>query len=153
MSSPLIQLIYASAARRDFDAGELAQLLQAARVNNARLGLTGMLLFAEGSFFQVLEGEAEVVDALFAKIERDPRHALVTQIIREPIPRRFFEAWSMGFSSLSRDELAGLSGVNDFFGSAASVAVDSGRAHKLLAAFRSGRWRKRLAGASQPAGA
>jgi hypothetical protein len=41
-----------------------------------------------------------------------------------------------------------MSGVNDFFGSARTeISVDAGRAKKLLAAFRDGRWRKRLSGA------
>jgi hypothetical protein len=69
-------------ASRAFDTEELAELHQVARDTNARLGLTGMLLHAEGSFFQVLEGQADVVDALYAKIECDQRHAQVTLIIR-----------------------------------------------------------------------
>jgi hypothetical protein len=148
MTSKLIQCIYASAASRDFETEALAELLQVARENNARLGLTGMLLYAEGSFFQVLEGQAEVVDAMYAKIEGDKRHAQVTQIIREPIPRRYFDAWTMGFYNVSREELAGMPGVNDFFGTQRAVVhVDAGRARKLLAAFRDGRWRKKLTGA------
>jgi hypothetical protein len=70
MTSKLIQCIYASAAGRAFDTEELAQLLKVARDNNAKLGLTGMLLYAEGSFFQVLEGPAQVVDALYAKSKK-----------------------------------------------------------------------------------
>jgi Sensors of blue-light using FAD len=150
MQSQLIQRIYASAANRDFKPEELAELLKAAQENNAKLGLTGMLLFAEGSFFQVLEGPADVVDALYAKIERDRRHDQVTLIIREPIPKRYFDAWTMGFYKVSRKELAGMSGVNDFFGDdRAVVSVDAGRARKLLAAFRDGRWRKKLSGVRQ----
>ena len=154
MSSELIQRIYASAARRRFETDELAELLHLARENNAKLGLTGMLLYAEGSFFQVLEGPAAVVDALFAKIDRDQRHDQVTQIIREPISRRYFDAWTMGFYKVSHEQLAGMSGVNDFFGKdRAVVSVDAARAMKLLAAFRDGRWRKQLTGARRTAGA
>jgi hypothetical protein len=152
MPSELIHCIYASAASREFETEELADLLQLALANNARLGLTGMLLHAEGSFFQVLEGPAAVVDALFARIERDQRHGAVTMIIREPIPKRHFDAWSMGFYTVSRDELAGMSGVNDFFGEERTqVSVDAGRARKLLAAFRDGRWRMKLASARRTA--
>lgn len=152
MTSQLIQCIYASAASRDFKTEELAELLQAARENNAKLGLTGMLLYAEGSFFQVLEGQADLVDALYAKIERDQRHAQVTLIIKEPIPKRYFDAWTMGFYRMSRAELAGMSGVNDFFGQDRTVvSVDAGRAKKLLLAFRDGRWRQKLTGARRTA--
>jgi hypothetical protein len=148
MTSRLIQCIYASAASSDLEDEELAKLLESARENNTRLGLTGMLLYAEGSFFQVLEGESDQVDALYVKIESDPRHRQVTLIIREPISKRYFDAWTMGFYKISRQELAGMSGVNDFFGTdGAMVKVDAGRAKKLLAAFRDGRWRKKLTGA------
>lgn len=148
MTSELIQRIYASAASHDLETEALLELLQVARDNNARLGLTGMLLYAEGSFFQVLEGPAEVVDALYAKIERDQRHQQVTLIIREPIPRRYFDAWTMGFYKVSREDLEGIAGVNEFFGKDRTLLeVDTGRARKLLSAFRDGRWRKRLTGA------
>jgi hypothetical protein len=74
----------------------------------------------------------------------------VTKIIREPLPKRFFDEWSMGFHGVSRAELVGLSGVNDFFGRGQSLAkIDVGRAQKVLTAFREGRWRKKLTGARQ----
>ncbi|MEO8298659.1 MAG: BLUF domain-containing protein [Burkholderiales bacterium] len=150
MTAELIHCVYASAASRDFEPRELLELLEVARENNAKLGLTGMLLYAEGSFFQVLEGPADVVDAVYAKIDRDQRHAQVTLVIREPIPKRHFDAWTMGFYKVSHEELAGISGVNEFFGKDRTlVSVDAGRAKKLLAAFRDGRWRKKLAGARQ----
>ncbi len=147
ITSELVHCVYASAASRDFKTQELAELLEMARENNAKHGLTGMLLYAESSFFQVLEGPADVVDALYARIERDPRHDQMTLIIKEPIPKRYFDAWTMGFYKVSRAELVGMSGVNDFFGKDRTLLrVDAGRAMKLLAAFRDGRWRKKLTG-------
>jgi hypothetical protein len=141
--SPLIHLIYASAASRPMSSTELGALLARARERNTSLGLSGMLLYADGSFFQVLEGKPDVVLGLYERIERDPRHNQVTCIIHEPIPRRCFGAWSMGFSNLSAaDELAHAPGANDFFGRAQSFNdVSYGRAKKLLAAFAAGRWR------------
>jgi len=95
---------------------ELAELLQGARDTNAELGLTGMLLYAEGSFFQVLEGQADVVDALYDKIERDKRHDQVTLVIREPIPKpclRFHTHSSPSSMSVAIDDFgAGYSGLN-----------------------------------------
>jgi hypothetical protein len=52
---------------------------------NKPLGITGMFLYSDGSFFQVLEGEAATVDALYEKLDRDKRHQQLTLIIREPI--------------------------------------------------------------------
>jgi hypothetical protein len=151
MPSELIHCIYASAASRDFETDELAELLQVARENNAKLGLTGMLLYAEGSFFQVLEGEADVVDALYVKIKRDKRHDNLALIIKEPIQERYFDDWTMGFYKVSRAELAGILGVNDFFRNDGAVdSDDASRARKLLAAFREGRWRQKLTGVCLP---
>ena len=143
----LMHCVYASAATRHFEAAELTALLQAARQHNEGAGLTGMLLYTEGSFFQVLEGTPDAVEALYAKIELDKRHDHVTKIVTEAIPRRSFAHWTMGFSQVTRKELALISGANDFFGdSSCFLGLDSGRAKKLLAAFREGRWRKSLAG-------
>jgi len=144
----LMHCIYASAATRLFEAAELTALLQAARKNNDGAGLTGMLLYTEGSFFQVLEGVPDAVEALYARIELDKRHEQVTKILSEAIPSRSFAHWTMGFSQVSRKELAQISGTNDFFsGSSCFLGLDSGRAKKLLSAFREGRWRKTLGGA------
>ncbi|MBK1690279.1 BLUF domain-containing protein [Rubrivivax gelatinosus] len=140
----LTHCIYASAASEPFDAAALRELLDASRVLNERAGITGMLLYADGSFFQVIEGPAEAVSELFARIVADRRHDHVTRIIEEPIPRRSFGNWSMGFPSEGL-ELSQLAGFNDFFGSAACLTrLDAGRARKLLAAFGAGRWRHRL---------
>jgi hypothetical protein len=144
--------VYASAATRPFEAAELTALLQAARQHNDGAGLTGMLLYTEGSFFQVLEGDPAAVEALYARIELDKRHEQVTKIVAEAIPRRSFAHWSMGFSQVSRDELALISGTNDFFsGASCFLGLDPGRAKKLLSTFREGRWRKTLGGAQTAA--
>ncbi|MEZ4333782.1 MAG: BLUF domain-containing protein [Myxococcota bacterium] len=143
----LIQCIYMSAAARPFDSEALTTLLARARARNAEAGLTGMLLYADGSFIQVLEGPEEAVDALYRRIEADPRHVEMTKLIREPIPERCFEDWSMGFLQATRDEIARIPGLNDFLRvTHASVEEQAGRARKLLAGFREGRWRKRLSG-------
>lgn len=146
----LIHLIYASVATQEFGAGDLAYLLQQSREPNARTGLTGMLLFSDGSFFQVLEGEAKEVDKLYQKLHQDKRHTQLTLIIREPIAARSFGCWSMGFSHISPEELGAIDGLNDFFQEGSCFAeLDAGRAKKLLAAFANGRWRVRLMGPTQ----
>jgi hypothetical protein len=138
----LIHCIYASLAMPQLKESELPLLLEQARSANAKVNLTGMLLYIDGSFFQVLEGEGEAVNAVYAKIEHDPRHTRVTQIINEPIAERDFSEWTMGFSVLDRLDVGKLIGENDFFTTASCVAeMGAGRAKKLLSAFRDGRWR------------
>ena len=138
----LIHCIYASRATAALREADIPLLLDRARRKNLVRGVTGMLLFIEGSFFQVLEGEAAAVDEIYEVIARDPRHDRVTRIIREPIAQRSFGEWSMGFESIQRAQTQRLIGANDFFGSADCLAhVSPGRAKKLLMAFGAGRWR------------
>jgi Sensors of blue-light using FAD len=146
----LIHCIYTSSATHGFAEAQLPELLERARAKNALHGITGMLLYVERSFFQVLEGEPGEVDAIYRSIEKDPRHHRMVQIIREPIARRSFEDWSMGFAAIGRAEAAGLVGENDFFGDAECFErIQSGRAKKLLRAFESGRWRNEQTGLHQ----
>jgi hypothetical protein len=147
----LIHLIYASSATQEFGTEQLTDLLRQSREANERVGLTGMLLYSDGNFFQVLEGEPEEVDELYEKLHQDKRHTQLTLIIREPIVSRSFGDWSMGFSNISLNELEKIEGLNDFFhGGSCFAQLDAGRAKKLLAAFGDGRWRAKLAGPKQP---
>jgi len=105
-----------------------------------------MLLYSERGFFQILEGAPEDVDALMARIATDPRHRAVTVIIREPIARRSFGDWTMGYASISADEIKELSGANDFFQEGHCFSwLDAGRAKRLLTAFKMGSWRSHAA--------
>lgn len=138
----LIHCIYASRASSTLSEADIQGLLESSRRNNAPRGITGMLLLIETSFFQVLEGEAASVDKTYEAIARDLRHDRVTQIIREPVAKRSFGDWSMGFTALNRSDAQRLVGENDFFGSADCLAnINPGRAKKLLVAFAAGRWR------------
>jgi len=141
----LIQLIYTSGAAVPFDADSLHELLEKARRNNSALEVTGMLLYVDGSFFQILEGEEGAVDQLYAKINLDPRHAGAKTLIKEPIEKRSFGSWTMGYSEVAASDLATIPGLNDFFESGSCVhQIDPGRARKLLGAFQEGRWRVTL---------
>ena len=142
----LVHCIYTSAAVVEFRRSELDALLAGCRRNNAELGVTGILLFQSGSFFQVLEGSRPVVEALFTKIERDPRHSKATKLILEPIVERSFPEWTMGFPRITTQELATIPGLNDFFSAGSSfMTLGSGRAKVLLDGFRNGKWRASLA--------
>jgi hypothetical protein len=140
-TSNLIHCIYASAAAPDLSDHDLGVLLKRARAKNSILGLTGMLLHCDGSFFQVLEGPEMAVDSVYEKIANDARHIQITRIIREPIAQRQFSNWTMGFNKLSQQELGVVLETNDFFADGSSLAsIGPGRAKKLLTAFQKGRW-------------
>jgi hypothetical protein len=142
----LIRLAYVSEATVTFSDAALRELLTQARANNASLDVTGMLLFIDRSFFQILEGDAETVHRLFAKIGRAKRHGHLVKLIEEPIEQRDFGDWSMGMAKVSSKELRSLPGFSDILAGGGSLqAIGSARARVLLSAFRDGRWRARVA--------
>jgi hypothetical protein len=57
----------------------------------------GALYFADGCFFQCLEGPADAVDALYARLHQDPRHRDLAVLGRSAVERASFAGWSMKF--------------------------------------------------------
>jgi hypothetical protein len=141
----LVHCIYTSAAKTELNAVQLKTLLDSCRRNNSAIAVTGILLYGQGSFFQVLEGDRLVVDTLFTKIVADTRHTRANKLIEEPIPERAFGTWSMGYPAMTAKELAQIAGLNDFFSRGSSYTdIGEGRAKTLLAAFKQGKWRTSL---------
>jgi hypothetical protein len=75
----------------------LVELLEQSRQHNGAHDITGLLVYRDQAFVQVLEGERSVVEALYAKIAVDPRHEDVVLITSEQQVKRNFPDWSMGF--------------------------------------------------------
>jgi len=142
----LVHCVYCSASTKTpLTASELECLLEECRRNNSEADITGILLYQNGSFFQVLEGEHVPVEALFNKIGTDKRHHKTKKIIFEPITTRSFAAWTMGFPKITSKELATIPGLSDFFHHGTSYTeLGEGRAKSLLAAFKDGKWRASL---------
>jgi FAD-dependent sensor of blue light len=131
----LISLIYASRSTESFHEHEIPDLLQQVRIANAKQEITGMLLYICGSFLQVLEGQPEMVDAVFSRILRDERHCQSRLIARESIPERAFEGWTMMHKTLDPVEASELIGEMDYFTSPAwFTQLDVSHAKKLLSA-------------------
>ena len=138
----LVHCIYSSLQTIDFSQEDIVTLLEKARKNNAASKVTGMLLYDNGSFFQILEGNPSVVLPLLDIIEKDKRHDRVVRIIYEDISHRDFSEWTMGYSGVTREDLKSIDGMNDFFqGNANYIDLDEGRAKTLLKAFKDGKWR------------
>ena len=101
----MYHLIYASSARHPLNADELSELLNVSITNNALRNITGFLIYTEGEFIQILEGEKVDVEVIFDKILNDKRHHEIKVLVREVIKRRSFETWSMGFKTLQSHKL------------------------------------------------
>jgi len=138
----LIMLSYTSIASHLMTHDELIQLLQQARENNGKRGITGMLLYMEGCFFQVLEGERDTVESLYLKIAKDKRHHHVMKLLEEPILTRGFDLWTMGYRHVTREDLSHEVGLTDLLDREESGfdGMHSDHARALISAFRQGRW-------------
>jgi len=108
----MIRILYISSATKSMNEDELLELLQQCRTSNSKEDITGMMLYCSDSFIQVLEGNAEEVDALFKVIKKDPRHTNVTVLERKQISERKFADWSMGYKNISESDLQDVKGLN-----------------------------------------
>jgi hypothetical protein len=81
MAKSIFFLIYVSSALKLMGELELLSLLELSRAKNVRLNITGLLLYKEGNFMQMLEGEKDTVLNLYAAIQKDVRHHNVITVM------------------------------------------------------------------------
>lgn len=101
----MIQLTYTSTATLTITPETVLDMLNAARRNNAPMGVTGLLYYAQGQFAQCLEGPKDAVEAIFERVSKDPRHTDLV-VLRRPTLERAFSDWSMAFVDTSTAEVA-----------------------------------------------
>lgn len=83
---------------------EVDGILATSRSNNAPVGVGGMLLFNNGCFLQVLEGDYANISLVFERIQRDPRHDQVIVLDASYPAARLFTDWSMAFVGLNASD-------------------------------------------------
>lgn len=132
MSADLISVVYTSTASQPFRSSALEDLLTTCRRLNTQRGVTGMLLYRDGRFIQILEGAPDVVDLLVETIRRDHRHHDLRILLRDGIAERRFSDWTMGYRPL-RDFSGGIpEGYRDSFDDL-DEGVDAETARRALA--------------------
>ena len=129
----IFSLVYVSAARHLLRRDELLLLLNDCRKRNAQIGVTGMLLYSEGTFMQVLEGPEQTVRALYRSIEADPRHSALIVMAEEKRHGRLFGGWPMRYCGEWESEF----GVTGSCQEARDLPLAPSRAHTLLRSFHS----------------
>lgn len=80
-------ICYISTATDDFDCNDIDELFARWQQKNEDRNIKGILLFSDGHFFQVLEGERTTVLALFNDINKDRRHSGIIQVLGKDIER------------------------------------------------------------------
>ena len=141
---PLIRSVYVSAATKPFSPPQLRELLLKARAFNSSHGISGLLLYHQQSFFQILEGRANEVSSLFDRIEVDKRHHRVLLLSKGSVPHRNFGDWSMGFvdTELTPEKLPGFKKLMRAKSSFLELQGDSKLVARLIDGFHEGQWRQ-----------
>lgn len=136
----LIQLVYVSSATAPMSKADLLALLDRTRAKNEKAQITGLLLFKDGSFMQVLEGPELAVLGLFEhKIKKDHRHTGILTLFKSEIAEREFPDWSMAFPELNDPNLLSRPGYSEFLNLSfrdRSFANDKSKAKRLISVFR-----------------
>jgi hypothetical protein len=138
-SQPLHTILYLSTAVVKFTPGMLEELLQLSRARNAAHGVTGLLLYRDGCFMQLIQGPAEAVRSLYASIQRDPRHGEITTLQDEPCSQTDFPDWSMGFRDLRSAEVRNFPGFSEFLDTpltSEELGDNVSSARRILMAFK-----------------
>ncbi|GAA4108762.1 hypothetical protein GCM10022393_05070 [Aquimarina addita] len=81
---------------------EMKELFEFVKRTNSSLGITGILMYSDGNFFQVLEGEKEQLQNLFKKIQSDSRHYNVIKFFDRKITSCLFTQYQSSFSVISK---------------------------------------------------
>ena len=93
------QIIYSSESATPMQTDDLEEILGQARRNNAENGITGALVYVDGVFLQILEGDSPTIQQLMAKIATDVRHETMTVLKAGEVSAPMFADWKMAYVS------------------------------------------------------
>lgn len=102
----LVELSYLSEAVSDMSFLGLMRLLESARAFNQTNGITGILLYDNQQFGQIIEGERASVMKAWKRIQEDKRHHRIELLEIREISERSYPEWLLRFyggETLTRD--------------------------------------------------
>lgn len=92
-------ICYVSTAKSDLNQHQVEALLKLSKDQNEPKDIKGVLLYSEGNFFQILEGEKTTVLDVFKKIEQDPRHYGLIKIMGKDITQGAYNGYKVDILS------------------------------------------------------
>ncbi|MGZ2371529.1 BLUF domain-containing protein [Ancylomarina sp. YFZ004] len=110
----LIHIVYLSYSEKELSESELNGFLATIRRKNEIQNITGLLLYNDEAFIQVIEGKKDTILNLFDIISNDSRHSNIVKLLEEPITKRAFPDWAMGFRKLDKQQNVQIPGFSDF---------------------------------------
>ncbi|MGB5506871.1 MAG: BLUF domain-containing protein [Sulfurovum sp.] len=90
-------LIYVSKAEENVDYTEILNILTHSWKYNHNSYISGMLVYDDRHFIQIIQGPIATIDKLFARISHDPRHTDIKLIGEELLHDRNCSGWGIGF--------------------------------------------------------
>lgn len=109
----LKSIVYVSILEAGMSDEMIQDILKSSRKNNLAQGITGMLIYYNSSFFQVLEGPRDKVNQTFSRIKKDKRHSNIVVIDEDLIEEREFDEWEMGYRNISQENIQGEISLDD----------------------------------------
>lgn len=91
------RLAYVSRPRTDLPATEIPRIIASSRANNARHGITGILVYTGTDFAQLIEGRPPAVATLWQHIGADDRHVDMALLLDEDDTTPWFPDWRVGY--------------------------------------------------------
>lgn len=101
----LSQLVYVSNRKPNCSAEEIEKILASCKKNNPALNITGVLLYSDSKFIQLVEGDAKVITTLYDKIKLDARHSNPMMLSYGPIKEKSFPSWHMGSKKMASNDV------------------------------------------------
>lgn len=106
------QIIYSSVSSTPMQLDELEDLLEHAQDTNEVDGITGALVYADGHFLQILEGDRSAVERLMMRISKDLRHETIVVLQAGDIPAATFPDWTMAYVSATPEQISQWAGLS-----------------------------------------
>jgi hypothetical protein len=92
----LYHFVYCSRAAAGVDDAEVGRIVESAQRHNLAHGITGVLVFGSGVFFQWIEGPAAQIQKLIANLHGDSRHYDIVSLSQSEEEReRLYPNWDM----------------------------------------------------------
>ncbi|MBF0367993.1 MAG: BLUF domain-containing protein [Magnetococcales bacterium] len=110
----LMHVIYTSIFKEGLSSDALENILEASRKNNEENGITGVLIYSDGLFMQLIEGRRDKIESLIEKIKHDHRHYSLSIVVKEEIFQRSFPDWSMAFVREELEDLGKVIGMEGY---------------------------------------
>ena len=89
------RIVYVSRAAPGLAMADVYEIIRVAHARHGSERLSGALIFLDGWFAQILEGDAPQLEETFVRIRHDPRHEAIKLRMRSPALCRLFPGEAM----------------------------------------------------------